>query len=523
MKKKTVSLIAGTMASLIALSACSADSKTASSSSSLASSSSEASSVSSEPFNITMIQELFSAQPPDMTNSWQKKLQEETNTTLDVMYSPTSGYVDKINVLVASSNLPMVIAMRSDLLKSNSIVTGIQNGAYWALDDYIDDYPNLKEQIGDDVWETSAIQGKHYGIPRLRILARNGMYYRKDWAEKLGISAPETLDDLYNMAKAFTEQDPDGNGKNDTWGMEFAYTAVGNNTYNGIDTITTALGGPNGWGYINNKMVPSFITDEYMTALDFFKKLYDENYMNKDFALLTGTKRNDVFNQGLAGMMGTCIDDTPGVQDTLQKVIPTASLAIAPVLKESDPELVNATAGFNGLIMFNKFGSNCIKTEEDLKAVLQFYEDACSEDIQMLIKYGIEGDHYTVGSDGKKALTKKEDGSVKLNGDIGDFAQLLPRPAFYEKDDDNEIKKEVYANIKARTDLCVLNPTISLTSDSYTQYGSELDKIILDADVKYIMGEIDKAGREAQIKVWREQGGDKIIEEYTAQYNLYNK
>jgi hypothetical protein len=30
---------------------------------------------------------------------------------------------------------------------------------------------------------------------------------------------PETVDDLYKIAKAFTEQDPDQNGKDDTFGL----------------------------------------------------------------------------------------------------------------------------------------------------------------------------------------------------------------------------------------------------------------------------------------------------------------
>ena len=42
---------------------------------------------------------------------------------------------------------------------------------------------------------------------------------RKDWLAKLGLKEPQTVDDLYTIAKAFTEQDPDGNGKKDTYGL----------------------------------------------------------------------------------------------------------------------------------------------------------------------------------------------------------------------------------------------------------------------------------------------------------------
>ena len=33
------------------------------------------------------------------------------------------------------------------------------------------------------------------------------------------LDMPETLDDFYEVLKAFKEKDPDGNGKDDTYGM----------------------------------------------------------------------------------------------------------------------------------------------------------------------------------------------------------------------------------------------------------------------------------------------------------------
>ena len=45
---------------------------------------------------------------------------------------------------------------------------------------------------------------------------------RQDWMEKLNLEEPKTLDDFYNVFKAFKEQDPDGNGKDDTYGLSTA-------------------------------------------------------------------------------------------------------------------------------------------------------------------------------------------------------------------------------------------------------------------------------------------------------------
>jgi multiple sugar transport system substrate-binding protein len=45
------------------------------------------------------------------------------------------------------------------------------------------------------------------------------LFIRKDWREKLGLPVPKTWDELRALGKAFTEKDPDGNGKPDTYGF----------------------------------------------------------------------------------------------------------------------------------------------------------------------------------------------------------------------------------------------------------------------------------------------------------------
>lgn len=38
------------------------------------------------------------------------------------------------------------------------------------------------------------------------------MWIYKPWLEKLNLSEPKTLDEFYNVLKAFKEKDPNGNG-----------------------------------------------------------------------------------------------------------------------------------------------------------------------------------------------------------------------------------------------------------------------------------------------------------------------
>lgn len=63
-----------------------------------------------------------------------------------------------------------------------------------------------------------AIDGRLYGLPLERGLSRDALTYRYDWLQNLGLEEPKTVEDLVNMFLAFTNDDPDGNGEDDTYG-----------------------------------------------------------------------------------------------------------------------------------------------------------------------------------------------------------------------------------------------------------------------------------------------------------------
>jgi len=72
--------------------------------------------------------------------------------------------------------------------------------------------------VYDVAWEGAQyFDGKYYAVPTSA--QSFALFIRKDWREKLGMKQPQTWGELAALAKAFTEKDPDGNGKNDTYGF----------------------------------------------------------------------------------------------------------------------------------------------------------------------------------------------------------------------------------------------------------------------------------------------------------------
>lgn len=45
------------------------------------------------------------------------------------------------------------------------------------------------------------------------------LWIRQDWLDNLNLKAPTTIEELNEVLRAFTEDDPDGNGQNDTYGL----------------------------------------------------------------------------------------------------------------------------------------------------------------------------------------------------------------------------------------------------------------------------------------------------------------
>jgi len=472
-----------------------------------------------EKFTITFLEEYFGTQVTTVGTVWSVALEELTGAKVEITNVYTLSYVDKINSLLAKNGLPMVITANNSVLKSASLISTRKAGGFWELDEYLADFPNLYEFVGSDTWDRNRIDGKIYGIPRLRILARNSGYYREDWAEALGMSPPQDLEELYDMLYAFTYNDPDGNGIDDTYGLVNCWASWGNRGWNGIQTLTTILGGPNGWEYQGGVMTPDFGTDEYVEALNFFKRLYDDKIMNPDFIAINPQQRQELFEQGKVGMIFGVIDDIVEIQASILENDSEAKLAILPALMaEMEGSIrINSTTGSNGLIMFNRFGENGIKTEEELRRVLAFYDTLCTQEGQDLIIYGVLDVHYEVRTGGERIMLYDKGKTIR-DQDINSFEQSLPVSAYYQRSDDTPLQKAVYMEITKREKYLVFDDSAMLYSDTYNQLYDQLDRIIMEASMKYIVGEIGIEEYWGAYNEWLSTGGQKVIEEYTSGY-----
>jgi hypothetical protein len=116
---------------------------------------------------------------------------------------------------------------------------------------------------------------------------------RKDWLAKLGLKMPATPEELFNVAKAFTLNDPDGNGKKDTYGFT---AACGGANINELANLGLMYG-PVGFYVSGGKVTNHIVDGNYKKTLDFIKSIVSAGYIDPDWYTVTwGDRTANLYN-----------------------------------------------------------------------------------------------------------------------------------------------------------------------------------------------------------------------------------
>jgi len=510
-------------------SAASSSASSSAASSSAASSSAASSTATAERQHITFsVIDLNAGQnnTGDYAEEILQKIKDYTNVDLELIWYANDALAEKNSLALAQpKTMPQIMSWGGTV--TGDIVSAAKNGAFVNLNDYIWDsakYPNLSA-MSKDVAANLTVDGKLIGIPRTRVVGRYGLCYRQDWAEKLNVELPEnaTPDDVYNMLYAFTYNDPDGNGQNDTIGMEMtSYTGP-------FDIIQTWFGCGNGWADVDGKLVPVWMQDEYMEAVDYIKKLYDDGLMPKDWIDRPTDTWSDGCKKGNNGVYIDVMDSGKRIwnyfvdEKTLTPSVVDPSKPASMVLYGAVNGHTLATAGYNG---FFTLSATTLDTPEKIEAALTLLDKMNDKDMLLVTQYGLEGINYEWDSNGNlKKLDSGEENTALANNykGLNQLLAFLPSTEAtsalipIELDERNKAQNEAYAEALKYAEI---NPALSflVNSETYALDGKTLDEQATALRSQYICGSITKDALVKGLADLRTQGYDKIIEEVNAQY-----
>lgn len=165
-------------------------------------------------------------------------------------------------------------------------------------DEMLDKMPNYKKILEDYpiMVKGNTKNGKLYGLGMYKNWCYNHtMIVREDWMENLGLEAPETAEDLYDILYAFTYNDPDGNGVNDTWGINL--TADGQRVLSHM----FGFGNPEKYKFDENGNFV-YAWENIEAWLTFCKRIVADKLVNPDYATMKGDDDQADFFSGKIGI-----------------------------------------------------------------------------------------------------------------------------------------------------------------------------------------------------------------------------
>jgi len=235
-------------------------------------------------------------------NVWTRLYESKLGIRLKYLWAvDQSQWEQKTNIMIASGDLPdFFLATKQQFYQ-------LLNADL--LEDLTDVYKKYASsqtkkvllEHGPEPLASATIKGRLMAIP-FTALAKEGvpiLFIRSDWMKKLGLSEPKTMKDVLNISKAFTDKDPDGNGKKDTFGVavdkDFSWLTGFFNSYHAYPDIWIKDK--------SGKLVNGSIQPEVKTALKALQDMYKDGQIDPEFGTKDTTKVAESIAAGRIGII----------------------------------------------------------------------------------------------------------------------------------------------------------------------------------------------------------------------------
>lgn len=242
-------------------------------------------------------------------NRWLQLYSEDLGINISYDWTVKGAYTEdtyrqKINVTLASGDLPDVVIVEAPQLKQLVDADMVTD-----MTQYYEDYAaeltkDIYTQEGSSVLDSATFDGKLMAIPNADSSQESTQYMwiRKDWLDNLGLEVPTTMEELLAVAEAFTTQDPDGNGENDTYAL-----AVTQTLYGGAMSLKGFFAGYHAYPEIwvddgAGGIAYGSVQPEMKDALQTLANMYAAGQIDKEFGVKAGDKVAETIASGKIGI-----------------------------------------------------------------------------------------------------------------------------------------------------------------------------------------------------------------------------
>ena len=421
-----------------------------------------------------------------------QKIEEDTGVRLIIEAPPLNNFWDRVKILVGTGDMPDFFAYGADTYATQ----WAEEGLLADVTDLIKDYPNLSTNISKEQYGDTKLLGddRIFGVPRPNSYDKAGFLINKKWLKAVGMDAPRTVEEFVEVCRAFTTQDPDGNGKADTYGVSFG--AQQNSMDSGIwhmnnDFLSTAYniaawhhGMPDADGSFKLRPLKS----EYYDYVTLLRDMYAEGIVAREFITHKSEEHTEAFAQGRVGIVGTSGKNyTTTVLERYGLNIDDYEYCAPLALDEShDPVYVMPPS--NWMAYFINADS------EHIDAVLKVLDWANSEEGFVAMQLGLQGIHYNSYDIETRTIDRTEEQTKAVNkvtSNMFAFANAYQNQEALMGGSTPEIIEKWQKETEAADQV---------TTECYTPFVKVVDKIAIEfpddvqglnsLEVRYVTGEV---------------------------------
>lgn len=218
--------------------------------------------------------------------------EKHLNAKMEVAFSAAAGeaYDQQVSMAIVSGEIPdiMMVTDRATLvqLAENDLIADLTEVYDATISDVTRD---IYESYDNRPLKDATIDGKLMAIPGTCIdTGAEMLWLRQDWMDKLSLSAPKTMEDVEKILDAFVNQDPDGNGQNDTVGLALSNSIYGKygSTVLYANNVFTACGAvPGQWYEKDGEVVYGSVQPEMKDGLKVLADWYAKGLIDPQMAV----------------------------------------------------------------------------------------------------------------------------------------------------------------------------------------------------------------------------------------------
>ena len=492
--------------------------------------------------------------------AWFQELENRLNIKLTILGPASSDdYNTAVNAMLVSGEYPDLLYFDWTQY-SGGAMAGVEDGVIVPVSEIpeykekvpnwfkvLDEHPEVRHGVVED--DGSIVTFCHWE-PNIARSAYWGYAIRKDWLDRLGLEVPTTLDEAYEVLKAFKEQDANGNGDpNDE--IPFSCCNWWGTAHPGFDTLAAAFslkvnvmyrdpqaGKITYWTEYNNG-------ENFKAYVETMRKWYEEGLIDEEFV----SQKYDGWTAKITGDkvgMFFCFPDSVGswedsIKQTLKDnaygnpddvciygLVPLKGIDGVPYTYDND----NAMVSFAGANQPTVITTAAVKNGH-IEKCLELLNYLYSEEGSELNNWGVEGVSYTKDADGTHHWTEAVTNDPDYGMADAVFKYALPTLGGWPK----AMSYEAWGSMNlvvpdqitthknyALSDTSLDIPSFALNAEeqeTYSRIITDVNTAVSEVYLSVITGKKDVAELDALLAQVKSMGIGDAVAAYQSAYDRY--